>query len=155
MARHILNTSLQPKTQINTNQKVNPLLNTGVASDRDLLKKRSAKYVKVMSEIDHGTVTGTQGLNELVEKLKEEFGALGIIEYPIGVVSKCFLGSPYEVHILDLTGDMIIEHFQVGHSMPNQMEKARGLAISNSYAMIEVYSNKMILVKADGSTTKL
>lgn len=155
MARQILNSKPELNTSINTNTPRTQLQRSGISSDRDLLKKRSAKFVKTMMQIDHGTLASTIGVADLVEKLKEEFGALGIIEYPLGVVSKCYLGAPYEVHILDLTGDMIIEHFKAGNNLPGELERARGLAMNASYAFVEVYPNKMILVKEDGTTTKL
>jgi len=39
--------------------------------------------------------------------------------------------------------------------MPMDFEKARALAMHNSYAFIEVYTDKLVLIREDGSTTKL
>lgn len=155
MPRPILLNKQSSKLEIKTNFGNTKLETSGKASDRTLLQKRSKKYVQQIVSLDHGTLTATQGFAELIERIKEEFGELGIIEYPLGIVSKCFLGVPYEVHILDLSGQQIVSHFKRGESLPAHLEKARILAMNNSYAMIEVYSNKMILVKEDGSTTKL
>lgn len=154
MPRQILNT--KTLTDIGVNKNAGTQLKSGAAvSDRVLLQKRSKNYVGAMTSLDTGTLTATQGFNELLEKLKAEFGELGITEYPAGIVSKCCLGNPYEVHVLDLSGTQIINHYKINEPLPGLLEKARNLALHNSYAMIEVYLNKMILVKEDGSTTKL
>jgi len=154
MPRQILNTKASIDIDINKN--IGTQLKSGAAtSDRIMLQKRSKKYIQTLTSLDLGALTATQGFAELVDKLKTEFGELGITEYPLGVVSKCYLGHPYEVHVLDLSGTQIVEHYKKGESLPPLLEKARNLALNNSYAMIEVYINKMILVKEDGTTTKL
>lgn len=154
MPRQILNT--KASIDIDTNKNSGTQLKSGaVTSDRILLQKRSKKYIQSLTSLDLGTLTATHGFTDLVERLKSEFGELGITEYPLGVVSKCYLGHPYEVHVLDLSGTQIIEHYKKGEPLPPFLEKARNLALNNSYAMIEVYINKMILVKEDGTTTKL
>lgn len=154
MARQILNT--KASIDIDLNKNIGTQLRSGnVVSDRVILQKRSMKYIQAMTSLDLGTLTATQGFSELVEKLKVEFGELGITEYPLGIVSKCYLGHPYEVHVLDLSGTQIVDHYKIGQSLPPFLEKARILALNNSYTMIEVYPNKMILVKDDGTTIKL
>jgi len=61
------------------------------------------------------------------------------------------LGHPYEVHTLDLTGQ-IIEHFKIGHTLPLTLERARTLALHPSYAFIEVYAKRMVTVSDSGQT---
>lgn len=90
-----------------------------------------------------------------MEAVHEEFGTAELASLPLGIVAKCFLGENYEVHILDLTGSHIIKHFRSTETMPTDFEKARGLAQHKAYYFIEVYTDKLILVRADGSTTKL
>lgn len=155
MPKPLFNKNISVNVNTNLNTNTGTQLKSGVSSDRVLLQKRSKKYIQNMTSIDTGTLTATKGYSELVEKLKDEFGPLGIVEYPLGIVSKCYLGHPYEVHILDLSGTQIIEHFKKGENLPAHLEKARALAMHNAYSMIEVYSNKMILIKEDGSTIKL
>lgn len=139
------------KSEADSNQQ----LKTGFRSDRDILKKRSAKYVKLLSSLDTKSLTDVQGWNELMDAVKEEFGTAELSSLPLGIVSKCFLGESYEVHILDLSGSQIIKHFKTGEAMPTDFEKARTLAMHNSYALIEVYTDKLVLIREDGSTTKL
>lgn len=154
MPRQILHT--KASIDIDLNKNLNTSLKSGaVTSDRVMLQKRTGKYVQALTSLDLATATATHGFAELVEKIKDEFGALGITEYPMGIVSRCYLGHPYEVHVLDLSGTQIINHYKIGEPLPAFLEKARNLALNNSYAMIEVYANKMILIKADGTTTKL
>ncbi len=139
------------KSEANSSQQ----LQTGFRSDRDILKKRSTKYVKMFSSLDTKAPTGVQGWKQLIDVVYEEFGTAEPANLPLGIVSKCFLGESYEVHILDLSGSQIINHFKVGEAMPNDFEKARSLAMHNSYALIEVYTDKLVLIREDGSTTKL
>ena len=73
---------------------------------------------------------------------------------PIGIVSKCYLGEPYEVHSLDVMGN-IIEHYEKFRSMPSGMEKARRLATSGQYAFIEIYHHEMRAVSASGNVAVL
>ena len=154
MPRQILNT--QASIDININKNTDTALKPGaVTSDRVMLQKRSNKYIQALTGLDTGTLTATHGFAELIEKIKDEFGALGITEFPSGIVSKCYLGHPYEVHVLDLSGTQIVSHYKIGEPLPAFLEKARNLALNNSYTMVEVYVNKMILIKADGTTTKL
>ncbi len=154
MARQILHTKASIDIDISKN--LNTQLKSGaVTSDRVLLQKRSKKYIQVLTGLDLGTLTATHGIAELIEKMKSEFGELGITEYPLGVVSKCYLGHPYEVHVLDLSATQIINHYKIGEPLPALLEKARNLALNNAYTMIEVYANKMILIKEDGTTIKL
>jgi hypothetical protein len=150
MPRTILNNQ-QGQIDLN-NQKT--VIN-GRVSDRDLLKQRSRKYIDMISKIDSKTLSDTRGMDELLEAVQKELGSADIISLPIGIVSKCFLGHPYEVHTIDLSGNIIISHFKKGEAMSPDFEKARNLAIHNSYALIEVYKDKMLIIREDGSVSKI
>ncbi len=130
-------------------------IQSGFRSDRDVLKKRSENYVKLFSTIDQKSLTDVQGWNELMQKVQEEFGTAELANLPLGIVSKCYLGDPYEVHMLDLSISQIIKHYKVAEAMPPDFEKARSIALHDSYCFVEVYPDKLILVREDGSTTKL
>src|SRR5215218_8466603 len=79
--------------------------------EQRLRQKRSSKYLAQVQRLDACThQRDAAALQELLEAIALEFPGLGIDERPIGVVSKCFLGPPYEVHICDLSGG-IVEHF--------------------------------------------
>lgn len=51
-------------------------------------------------------------MDELMKAIQEEFGTAELTSLPLGIVSKCFLGHPYEVHTLDLSGSQIIKHYK-------------------------------------------
>ena len=124
-------------------------------SDRVLLKKRSRMYMDLMAKLDSHTLTDTKGMEELIEAVREEFGTADVMSLPLGIVCKCFLGLPYEVHILDLSANHIIKHYKKSESMHADFEKARTLAMHHVYAMVEVYSDKMIVLRDDGTATKM
>ncbi len=130
-------------------------INTGYSSDRDVLKNRSKKYLDLIAGLDTQSMTDTKGMEELIKAIQEEFGTADITSLPMGIVSKCFLGHPYEVHTLDLSAGQIINHYRTNETMELDFEKARTVAKHNAYAMVEVYKDKIILIREDGSATKL
>ena len=69
----------------------------------------------------------------------------------LGHVAACYLGAPYEVHVLDMAGGGIIEHYKAGHPLPGGLEKARNIAMRGGYAFIEVYVDCCRAIKDDGS----
>jgi hypothetical protein len=150
MARIILQND---NINLDTNQNQN--LKTGFISNRDILKKRSKKYLDLISGLDAKTLTNTSGINELIKAIQEEFGAAELGSLPLGIVSKCFLGHPYEVHTLDLSGSQIIKHYKSTETMEPEFERARTIAKHNAYAMVEIYRDKIILIREDGTATKL
>ena len=128
---------------------------TGFICDRDILKKRSEKYLELIAGLDSKTLTDTKGMGNLIESIREEFGNAELSSLPLGIVSKCFLGHPYEVHTLDLIGSQIIKHYKATESMPADFEKARAVARHEAYALVEVYSDRLILIRLDGTASKL
>lgn len=130
-------------------------ITNGFISDRDLLKKRSKKYLDLIAGLDAKTLTETKGMDELIKAIQEEFGTAELSNLPLGILSKCFLGHPYEVHTLDLSGSQIIRHYKITETMEAEFEKARSVAKHNAYAMVEIYKEKIILIREDGTATKL
>ncbi|SFD12721.1 hypothetical protein [Flavobacterium phragmitis] len=128
---------------------------SGFVSDRDVLKKRSKKYLDLITNLDAKTLSDTKGMNELIKSIQEEFGTAELANLPLGIISKCFLGYPYEVHTLDLSGSQIIKHYKETETMEAQFEKARSVAKHNAYAMVEIYDDKIILIREDGTASKL
>ena len=123
------------------------------AADIIFRKKRSSKYVDIIKTFDIEAHNISQAkINEIINDIKNEFPELSIDDLPIGIVAKCYLGQPYEVHSLSLIGNVIIKHYKIQESLPADLEKARVLANNDRYAFVEVYKNKLIAVKNDGST---
>ena len=140
---------------INLDTSKKSTITTGFISDRDILTKRSKKYMDLIAGLDAKTLTETKGMEELMNCIQEEFGTAELASLPLGIVSKCFLGHPYEVHTLDLIGNQIIKHYKSNEIMEGDFEKARTVAMHNAYAMVEVYTDKMILIREDGTASKL
>lgn len=124
-------------------------------SDRDILKKRSEKYLNMIKTLDTDLLSETKGKEEMMTKIHEEFGTANLMDLPIGILAKCFLGHPHEVHTLDLTAEQIIKHYTIGEPLPDYFEKARSLAKHNAYFFVEVYKDKLILIREDGTAAKL
>ncbi|MGJ1242990.1 hypothetical protein [Sphingobacterium siyangense] len=130
-------------------------MSTGFISDRELLKRRSARYMELISGLDAKTLTDTKGMADLMNAIHEQFGTADVANLPLGILAKCFLGHPHEVHTLDLSGNLIIKHYKINEPLPEDFEKARILAKHNAYVFVEIYRDKIILIREDGSASKL
>lgn len=87
-------------------------------------------------------------VSTLVAAIEKEFGvAEGA---PIGLVAECYLGAPYEVHVLDLAGE-IVEHYHASQPLPTPFERARRLSLHKAYVAIEVYRDRLACLHADGT----
>lgn len=126
---------------------------TSIPSER-LRRTRSSRYLEAIRALDAGGQTGAADrIGAIRDAVAAEFPD-GPGSWPLGWVAKCFLGPPFEVHLLDMAGQ-IVRHFRVGEALPEGMERARRLAASGQYLLIEVFSDKLVAVGADGSTAVL
>lgn len=115
-----------------------------------LRQKRSTTYIDAMTRLDAGghTHSATQ-TQALVDAIQQEFREVSVESLPLGIVAKCYLGAPYEVHTLDCSGS-IVTHYKTHEGLPHLLERARSLAKYPTYAFIEVYATKLIAVNASG-----
>lgn len=121
--------------------------------DRLLRKPRSKEYMEMMHKLDAGGhVHNKHKVDEIMNAIRMEFPEVDIKGILLGYVSICYLGKPYEVHVLDVNGE-IIEHYKAGEPLPNGMEKARGIAMHGGYEFIEVYVDCCRAVRADGTVS--
>lgn len=91
-------------------------------------------------------------VNEIIDTIRNEFPDLEISSIMLGIVSICHLGKPYEVHTLDITGQ-IIEHYKNGQVLPGGLEKARSIAMRGGYDFIEVYTDCCRAISANGTVS--
>lgn len=118
--------------------------------DRILRKNRSKEYMDSMKKLDAGGhVHNQQKVNDIVNVIHSEFPEVEIEDVLLGCVSICYLGKPYDVHTLDISGG-IIEHYKAGQTLPGGMEKARGIALHGGYEFIEVYVDCCRAVSSTG-----
>lgn len=121
--------------------------------DRLLRKTRSKEYMEALHKLDAGGhVHNQQKVNEIIDTIKNEFPEVEISGVLLGFVSICYLGKPYEVHTLDMTGQ-IIEHYKSGQILPGGLEKARSIALRGGYDFIEVYVDCCRCVSATGAVS--
>ncbi len=134
------------------NKQQNAQMNKMVV-DRLLRKPRSKAYMEAMTKLDSGGHVHNQAqVDKIINAIREEFPEVEITGIMLGVVATCYLGRPYEVHSLDITG-RIIEHYQSGHAMPGGLEKARSLAYRGGYEFVEVYVDCCRAVSSNGSVS--
>lgn len=121
--------------------------------DRLLRKPRSKAYMDALHKLDAGGHVHNQNkVNAIIDAIRQEFPEVEISGILLGYVSICYLGKPYEVHTLDMTGQ-IIEHYKVGQMLPNGLEKARGIALRGGYDFIEVYVDCCRCVSSNGAVS--
>lgn len=121
--------------------------------DRLLRKTRSKEYMEAMHKLDAGGHVHNQAkVNEIIDIIRQEFPEVQLAGILLGFVSICYLGRPYEVHVLDITGG-IIEHYVSGQPMPGGLEKARAIAMRGGYDFIEVYADCCRCVSSNGSVS--
>ena len=136
-----------------TKTTVNP-----ITLQRILRKKRSQKYMEAMKSLDTGGhVHNQEKINELINAIREEFPEVELIDKGmlIGILAKCYLGFPYEVHTLNFTLSSIIEHYKRGEMLPEGMEKARAMVVRGMYEYIEVYKDYCCAVSSDGTVSMI
>ncbi|GIN88223.1 hypothetical protein J6TS2_46090 [Heyndrickxia sporothermodurans] len=140
-----VNLSVSPKQVSRTTVEL-----TGLALEKRLRQKRSAAYINIISKLDAGGVTCNHTkIEELIQVIQSEFPDINPYQYPIGIIARCYLGKPYEVHTLDVKLE-IINHFKKGETLPQQMDRGRSLALHPSYEFIEVYNDTLRAVNRNG-----
>lgn len=160
MARSILGVK-PPQTESPATLKVDTV-SAGARSRLDpaqwrvrLRQKRSTSYVDAMTKLDAGGhVHHAASTQALIDAIRQAFPDVHIDYQPIGIVAKCYLGAPYEVHTLDCVGG-IIQHYKVGEALPDALGRARSLARGGQYAFIEVYTDKLVAVSDSGQAAIL
>lgn len=121
--------------------------------DRLLRKTRSKEYMQALHKLDAGGhVHNQHKVNEIIDTIRNEFPDLEISGIMLGIVSICYLGKPYEVHTLDITGQ-IIEHYKSGQILPGGLEKARSIAMRGGYDFIEYYVDCCRAISSNGSVS--
>lgn len=115
-----------------------------------LRKKRSKEYMEAFGKLDSGGHAHSREMFErLMEQVREELQEAA--DEMIGVVAKCRIGVPYDVHTIDFLTHGIICHYKRSEGLPDGMERVRALARLESYSHIEVYHNMYCCVGHDGS----
>ncbi|MDR2006003.1 MAG: hypothetical protein LBP78_01985 [Acidaminococcales bacterium] len=144
---NMLNATLQQESKIAT-----PKMSQAQI-DRLLRKPRSQAYIDALRKLDAGGhVCNHSQVKELIDALKDEFPEIEFSGVLLGIVAACCLGRPYEVHSLDLAGN-IVQHYKAGEPLPGALEKARAIAIHGGYLCIEVYTNCCRAIHANGTVS--
>lgn len=115
--------------------------------------RRSGNYLRAVRALDASGKLSAVEIDEFVGGVRREFEE-NYHRIPFGIVAECFLGEPFEVHTLALDGS-IIEHYRRGQALPPALERARALAVSPAYLAVEVYPDRLVCVRADGSVVLL
>jgi hypothetical protein len=118
-----------------------------------LTTPRSARYLAAIGKLDSSTTMTQVELQDVIDAIHREF-ADKWSAVPEGFVGHCYLGPPYEAHTLTIDGQ-IIEHYQSGQPLPGPLEEARSLARTEHYLVIEVYTDRLVCVRTDGSVVTM
>ena len=118
---------------------------------RFLRKPRSKAYMDALHKLDAGGHVHNQNkVNEIINTIKSEFPEIELNGILLGYVAICYLGKPYEVHTLDITGG-IIEHYKAGSSISrltdiiNQNEHAKYFDMSDIFVNSDDEKGRIVL----------
>ena len=152
MARLLLNSSPQTTTALDSRATVSAKNRLSPAQlEARLRQPRSVGYLSALTRLDSGGhVCDSQAVQQVLAALREEFPDLSIENYPLGIVAKCYLGAPFEVHTFDFGAEIhpsnIVQHYKTFETLPAPLEMARALALNPAYAFVEVYTDKLVPV---------
>lgn len=145
-AHDLLSTTSQESRQ--QQQKIDKL-----KLDRLLRQPRSKAYMEAIQKLDAGGhVHNHDAVQNIINIIRSELPEVELGGDLLGYVAICYLGRPYEAHVLDITGE-IIRHYKAGEALPNGMERARGIAMRGRYAFIEVYTDCCRAVSDNGTVS--
>ncbi|NLB61968.1 MAG: hypothetical protein GX802_06105 [Clostridiales bacterium] len=143
--------TLNPRQSTNTSKQLSQ--DEKLKLDKLLRKPRSKRYMDAMSKLDAGGhVRNRSVVEEIIKMIRSEFPEVEIESILLGIVDVCYLGAPYEVHTLDITGE-IIEHYKSGQTLPGGLEKARSIAMRGGYDFIEVYIDCCRAISSNGTVS--
>ena len=121
--------------------------------DRLLRKTRSKEYMEAMQKLDTGGhVHNKSAVQDIMDALAKEFPEINLPDILLGIVAPCYLGDPYEVHSVDIAGN-ITTHYKSGQPMPGSLEKVRGMVMNGGYILVEVYTDCCRAVSANGTVS--
>lgn len=156
MPRPILSGNMVEDNKLELN--VEKTINTKFNMDKTILEKRlrnkrSSEYMEAIKKLDIGGCEQCRKqFDDCVEAIKNEFKDIPENNLLVGLIAKCYLGQPYDVHTLDMSGSILV-HYKASESMPALIERARSLALHGGYQYIEVYTDCLCAVKSDGSVS--
>ncbi len=112
-------------------------------------RSRSKGLLDVVTQLD--THLDPAARESIIRWVQEEYDNRNGGEL-LGLFGRCYLGSPYVDHTMDIRGS-ILEHFAPGDSVPPAYAPARALVRSPAYLFVEVYSDGQVVpVRDDGSS---
>lgn len=139
-----LDVTIKPTIKVNEKMDILQL-------EKRLRVKRSSEYMEAIKNLDIGGCEDCKKqFDDCVEVIKNEFKDIPNLHQLIGILAKCALGQPYDVHTVDITGN-IVTHYKKYDVIPSLIETARGLALHGGYAYVEVYTDLLCAVKEDGT----
>jgi hypothetical protein len=123
------------------------------ARQRILANRRSSAYQRAIRALDVSGHVARVDVAKVVDDIRREFDEANC-STPFGIVARCYLGDPFEVHTLALDGS-IVQHYEKGKQLPGGLERARSYAMSVAFDAIEVYPDRLVCVRVDGSVVAL
>ena len=145
---HRLSATLKPETT--QNLRTNP-----TEVQRMLRRRRSPKYMQIMSKLDAGSTHISQkDIEEMIEAIREEFPDIDILNEYVGCMAVCHLGEPFEVHTMNV-GEQRIVHFHANYEFESPLNKCRQLCLMPEYQFIEVYTNEFRAISANGAVANI
>lgn len=126
-------------------------------SEKLLRLTRSEEYLEKCNALDvNGCELSKASIQVIVDDIKNSFEKLEIPveEFPTSLIAKCYLGADFEVHKLDLQGNILL-HYRANQKMDEKCEKARNIAQNPNYKVIEIYDSCLRAIDKKGRVSKI
>lgn len=148
----------QPENRLSATMKSEDHTETrsnGPSTQRALRKRRSQKYMDIMSKLDAGSGNiSPRDIEDMIQAIREEFPDIEIFNEYCGCMAICHLPGNFDVHILS-PGSNCITHFGAGFGFETPLDSCRNLCRMPEYRFVEVYTNSLKAISANGAVANI
>lgn len=67
--------------------------------------------------------------------------------FPRFVIARCHMGDSFDIHLIGFCNGFHISHIKKEEILPHLLQNARVLAKNYNYKFVEVYEDKMLLIR--------
>jgi hypothetical protein len=124
-------------------------ITTALELQERLRKGRNSSYMEVIGKLDTAIDVN---IDSILQQIEQEFSDVRLEDQLLGIVAKCYLGSDYDIHLLD-RNQKIMQHLKRTNPLPAEFKQARSLAFHKQYAFIEVYPDCLRAVSLNGEVS--
>ncbi len=109
--------------------------------------ERSINYINWIRDLDLLCPTEIRGDDNHNHIFCSEIGKYEHGTFPKFVIARCHKGDPYDIHLIGFGNRFLLSHIRKGDVLPHLLQNARILAKNYNYKFVELYEDKMLLIR--------